>query len=262
MNNMKPKLDMDTAVKIINTLSDIIDKEFKEQYETKYRDLLKSFNDDESWSHAWSDPYKTYSAYTRILTKTLHTRALEINPDLNKNGQFIFSHWDSIAPLLRNMIDTNVGCEVDRMRWVIAEYMKTCCDPNYKPPELKDEYYMPNFGTTNDWIKYIDAIVSLLKGKADIFMTQHNYMLALKEEKMKKIRAKDEILSNAMSRLKIDINRLREENRITQEEHKHATSIFIYDIMFEFNDRLLKNEYPSDEEIIAAVSKAYNAAKK
>jgi hypothetical protein len=106
--------------------------------------------------------------------------------DIASNVCYIILHWSFYESHLEKLIDKfeGFGCVIDKSRSLLRKYLKSKLEgiePNFS--EDREQYWEPKFGSIEQWMSYIETLMSLRYGKVERYLTAY---MALHEAGKKK----------------------------------------------------------------------------
>lgn len=110
--------------------------------------------------------------------KVLKEAIKKINPNISKpvlsKYLFIYKNYSFLEQGFRFIIVKNEGhtCCADKSRWIIKRYMDYIETEEVPDMEsLREKYYVPNYGSFEDWMGFCNAIHEMRYGDFKNYLT-------------------------------------------------------------------------------------------
>ncbi|ACQ51319.1 hypothetical protein [Clostridium botulinum] len=123
----------------------------------------------------------------KLLASTLHKPS--VSKDKNKPN-FIYANYSFLENHIRNLCELREGsaCCADTSSYILKMYLKYSIDgevPAFNPNV--ENYWIPNFGDNEMWIKYCDSLCRLYYGYTEEYFQAYNSLIQCEIRKFKHI---------------------------------------------------------------------------
>ncbi|ACA57495.1 hypothetical protein FDC45_15970 [Clostridium botulinum] len=123
----------------------------------------------------------------KLLASILHKPS--VCKDKNKPN-FIYANYSFLENHIRNLCELREGsaCCADKSRYILKMYLKYSIDdevPAFNPNV--ENYWIPNFGDNEMWIKYCDSLCRLYYGYTEEYFKAYNSLIQCDIRKFKHI---------------------------------------------------------------------------
>lgn len=123
------------------------------------------------------------------IAKTMHEAPLKEIKDTNKPN-FIYLHYDFLESSIRELCVLRGGhtCCADKSRYILEMYLDYSLTGNI--PEFDpsiEHYWIPKFGTYQEWIDLCDGLYKLYYGKTEQYFKSYNTLIQAEKRKYKHI---------------------------------------------------------------------------
>lgn len=239
---------------VLKALADKAEEEAQVDYETIFKDFFNVIGEKVP---KWDNPEYVYNFFVHNVKSAIKRKCLEEN-NYSPKAASVILNYSTFDQIIKEMADVNQGCSADMSRWVLKEYISVLNDVTYIPTEINHEkYYMPYFGTTNDWLDFADGIFELIQfGKTQKFNECNFKLLKQKKEVLDLFARRQEAVKKFTPQFKEHLMSLYKNKKITKDEYDFCFTFYGSSVIWEFVDVFLENKYTiTDEEIMAAISK-------
>lgn len=167
---------------MVNLLEGIVSSQRKKSKEL-VKGTIKSINESEINLENPEDFYTMFVSKlnrgVKEIATTIHEAPVNGIKDTNKPN-FIYMNYDFLKSNIEQlcMLKENNGCNTDKSRFIINmyfEYSLTNEIPQFKPEE--EHYFIPKFGTFEEWIALCDGLYALYYGKNDKYIEAYHILL-------------------------------------------------------------------------------------
>lgn len=167
----------------LDALMDAVTKENEEKYGAIVTNMLKAINDS-PYDFEKPDIFNTMIAFPLEeimdnVVKNLHKQQNEEVEDKFK-PQFIFLHYQFLSSNIEKFIEKRMessSCVVDKSRYILKMYLDYSLTGEIPETDLEEHYWIPRFGTNEDWMAFCDGLYKLFYGNNDLYLTSYEKLL-------------------------------------------------------------------------------------
>ncbi|MDF2880180.1 MAG: hypothetical protein K0R54_737 [Clostridiaceae bacterium] len=187
------RLNKEKLEECIKGMFDSIIKEDNEKFGRLIMDSLESLKNS---GYNFSNPESFNSMIISKFNRGLNSLAngihdlpsLEIK-DTNKPN-FIYLNYNFLEQNIRNLCVLREGnsCCADKSRAILKMYLKYSLtgEINEYKPEIEC-YWLPKFGTNEEWVNYCDGLYLLYYGKTEKYLASYNILIKSEKRTYKHI---------------------------------------------------------------------------
>lgn len=178
-----------------NSMKTVVEAIFNSSINIEKEELEKSLGDvfdKVVSSHPSLKDMETFDSLVRYKTDNILTFLVgKLNPEIKDifkicELSFLYLYYDYLNNHLSKIIEQKEGttCCVDKSRWLIEQYRNYIL--NNTIPNMQKEkkcYWIPGFGTGQQWMNLCDGLVALYYGKPLIYLKTIKELMLSQENK-------------------------------------------------------------------------------